>query len=319
MSELRFLEARSHRRATRCPRVRLDATRSFLTRQLGIWPMRFLSSHIRGVGADRTHLELVWRSHSEQPDPGARLACSRTRRSVHCLGSRVYNDRDSSGLGAPEGVYEVQEEPLRSSLQAKSVVNGEGMSIMSRFGSLRRRNKIVLIGVLIFAVLTAVGSLLPSNGSKSSVDSAMATSTSLSTIVTSQLETSTTTTVSATTARAPATTVVPSATTAISIVTPPSPATATPTTLAASTDSPSPPKTTPPTTPAPTQPTPTVTPTPATTQPSTPPDGSTVRAGSYCSPTGSIGTSATGIDMTCASQKCDGTAYDRPRWRQASC
>jgi hypothetical protein len=44
-----------------------------------------------------------------------------------------------------------------------------------------------------------------------------------------------------------------------------------------------------------------------------------VTPGAYCAPAAAHGTSATGIPMTCETEKCDGTSYDQPRWRKAHC
>jgi hypothetical protein len=44
-----------------------------------------------------------------------------------------------------------------------------------------------------------------------------------------------------------------------------------------------------------------------------------VNPGSFCSPAGASGVSATGVPMTCATKKCDGTPYDQPRWRKKNC
>jgi hypothetical protein len=75
-----------------------------------------------------------------------------------------------------------------------------------------------------------------------------------------------------------------------------------------------------PTTVAPAAPKPTA---PATAQPAPEPDptpsNGSVTPGAFCAPQGATGTTSTGLPMTCAGAKCDGTAYTQPRWRKTNC
>jgi putative cell wall-binding protein len=44
-----------------------------------------------------------------------------------------------------------------------------------------------------------------------------------------------------------------------------------------------------------------------------------VTPGAFCTPAGATGVTSTGLPMTCATHKCDGTAYEQPHWRSAIC
>jgi Protein of unknown function (DUF2510) len=44
-----------------------------------------------------------------------------------------------------------------------------------------------------------------------------------------------------------------------------------------------------------------------------------VTPGAFCGGAGATGVSANGVPMTCATQKCDGTLYEQPRWRKSAC
>jgi hypothetical protein len=57
---------------------------------------------------------------------------------------------------------------------------------------------------------------------------------------------------------------------------------------------------------------------PRATQPP-PTQASYVTPGAYCGSEGATGTSKNGVPMTCSGQGCDGTPYDKPRWRRTNC
>lgn len=72
------------------------------------------------------------------------------------------------------------------------------------------------------------------------------------------------------------------------------------------------------TSPPTTQARPTTTVAPTTTPPTTT-GGGVVNAGSYCDSPGATGYETDGEPMTCSTTSCDGSSYDRPRWRRTTC
>jgi len=59
---------------------------------------------------------------------------------------------------------------------------------------------------------------------------------------------------------------------------------------------------------------------PATSpSPTEAPSGAGVRPGAVCSPAGIGGVTLDATPLTCATNECDGTPYDQPRWRNAVC
>lgn len=57
----------------------------------------------------------------------------------------------------------------------------------------------------------------------------------------------------------------------------------------------------------------------STATPRPEPRATTVTPGAYCTPTGANSETKTGLPMTCATRRCDGTRYDQPRWRRTTC